>query len=207
MCDSAYDSSSCSSDNETNNNGGKTKLTCSLYEFCGGKKDLELKVNLEELDVNNLTLTDFDENKCKVLYNGNKLRIFMNSFDGVVRKSRVFETEKNIKVKTEAVRKKLWEVFLAIEQLLKKATLNEKKFCWFCEWYIIFINFYEKRLITNHIYHFENIYVAIDDIILFTINTYDKCFRLITELIETDITLPGSCYSEYKKGRTNSLLN
>ena len=76
-----------------------------MYEFCGGKKDLELKVNLEELDVNNLTLTDFDENKCKVLYNGNKLRIFINSFDGVVRKSRVFETKKNVKVKTEAVRK------------------------------------------------------------------------------------------------------
>ena len=76
-----------------------------MYEFCGGKKDLELKVNLEEFDVNNLTLTDFDENKCKVLYNGNKLRIFKNSFDGVVRKSRVFETKKNVKVKTEAVRK------------------------------------------------------------------------------------------------------
>ena len=120
MCDCAYDSSSCSSDDETNSNGGKTKLTCSLYEFCGGKKDLELKVNLEELDVKNLTLSDFDENKCKVLYNGNKLRIFINSFDGVVRKSRVFETEKNIKAKTEAVRKKLWEVLFSIEQLLKK---------------------------------------------------------------------------------------
>ena len=46
-----------------------------------------------------------------------------------------------------------------------------------------------------------------DDIILFEISTYDKCFRLITELIETDITLPSSCYSQYKKGRTNSLLN
>ena len=54
-----------------------------------------------------ITLTDFDENKCKVLYNGNKLRIFIDSFEGVVNKSRVFETEKNIKVKREAVRKKL----------------------------------------------------------------------------------------------------
>ena len=95
MCDCTYDRSSCSSDDETNANSGKTKLTCSLYEFCGGKKDLELKVNLEELDVNNITLTDFDENKCKVLYNGNKLRIFIDSFDGVVKKSRVFETEKH----------------------------------------------------------------------------------------------------------------
>ena len=143
----------------------------------------------------------------KFFYEGKKFRMFIESFDVVIRKSRLFETEKNLKVKTEAVRKKLWVVFFAIEQLLEKATLNEKKFCWFCEWYLIFIDFYEKRLITNHIYRFENTYVAIDDIILFEINTYDKCFRLITDLIETDITLPVSCYSEYKKGRTNSLLN
>ena len=101
----------------------------------------------------------------------------------------------------------LWDVFFAIEQLLKKATLNEKKFCWFCKWYLIFINFYEKRLITNHIYHFEKSYGAIDDIICFETNLYDICFRLTTELLETDIKLPGSCYSEYKKGKVSSLLN
>ena len=166
MCDCEY--SSCSSDEETEDiESGIKKLTCTLYEFCGGKRDLELKVKLEEIDVNNITLTDFDENRCKVLYDGKKFRIFIESFDAVIRKSRVFETEKNLKVKTDAVRKKLWDIFFAIEQLLKKVTLNEKKFCWFCEWYLIFINFYEKRLITNHIYNFQKSYVAIDDIICF----------------------------------------
>ena len=63
MCACEYSDSSCSSDNETKNDeSGITKLTCGLYEFCGGKKDLELKVNLEEIDVNNITLTDFKEN-------------------------------------------------------------------------------------------------------------------------------------------------
>ena len=69
------------------------------------------------------------------------------------------------------------------------------------------MTFCDKRLGPKHVYHLEEASIAIDEIILIDETGYLKEFRLITEMIDAHVLLPGECYKEYKKGEVTSLLN
>ena len=200
MCD-CDNYSSCSSDEEIAKNEEKAiaNKTCKLvslnfttYEMCGDIKPLELL--LLEFNKSKLSLSkcEINPNKFDVLYDKKKFRLFLKAFPVVVKRSKYFSREKHIKIKDICLSRMLWEVFWNISEKIREAVHGEKKFCWFIEWYRIWLSFCNKRLAPKHVYHFEEASVAIDKVILIDETEYSKEFRLIAEMINAHVLLPGS---------------
>ena len=82
-----------------------------------------------------------------------------------------------MKIRDVCVNRMLWEVFWNIEELVRQAVNNKKKFCWFLEWHRIWLNVCDKRLTPRHIYHFEEATVAIDKVVMIEQNEYQKEFN------------------------------
>ena len=69
-----------------------TELSCYIYEVGNCKKDLHLSVNLNDFDSSKLSLEvdQLNSENFKVLYNGNKFRLFVKKLYGKVKQSRAF---------------------------------------------------------------------------------------------------------------------
>ena len=72
-----------------------TELSCYIYEVGNCKKDLHLSVNLNDFDSSKLSLEvdQLNSENFKVLYNGNKFRLFVKktkNIYGKVKQSRAF---------------------------------------------------------------------------------------------------------------------
>ena len=208
---------SFSSDEETNKNEEKVvadrscqpvPLNFTTYEMFGVTKQLELGIPLQYFDSTKLSRERCeDSNNLCVLHDGKMFRIFIKAFSRIVKRRKCFRREKHIKIKDSCVSRLLWEVFWNIEELLRQVVNKDKKFCWFVEWYRIWLTLCDKRLTPMHVYHFEEASIAIEEINLIDETEYSKEFRLITEMVDAHVLLPGQCYKEYKKGEATSLLN
>ena len=66
-----------------------TEFICYIYEVGNCKKDLHLSVNLNDFDSSKLRLEvdKLNSENFKVLYNGNKFRLFVKELYGKVNKS------------------------------------------------------------------------------------------------------------------------
>ena len=84
-----------------------------------------------------------------------------------------------------------WEAFWNISEKVRQAVNEERKYCWFIEWYTISLNFCDKRLTPRHIYHFEEASVAIEKVVLIDENEHSKEFRREAEMIDAHILLPS----------------
>ena len=88
-------------------------LNFSIYEMCGYSKQLELGVHISDFDKSKLglCLCKFNPSNYDMLYDGKKFRLFLNAFNGKIKKSRCFEQELRLKVKDARVSLVLYEFF------------------------------------------------------------------------------------------------
>ena len=220
MCD-CNDYSSCSSDNELNRRDEKAvaglshklvPLNFATYEMCGDFKQLELGVQLTQFDSNKLSVVKDKENpnNFDVLYYGRKFCLFLKAFPGIVKRSTYFAREKHLKIKDRCQSKVLWKVFWNISDRVMQLVEKEEKFCWFLEWYRIWLNFCDRRLAQIRIYYFEEASVAIDKVVMIEESQYSKEFRLIAEMIDAHVILPNesACLSNQniKKGDKEEII-
>ena len=141
-------------------------------------------------------------NNFNALYDGyNKFRLFLKAFPGIVKRSKFFHREKHLKIKDRCQSKMLWERFWNISERVMQAVNKEDKFCWFIEWYSIWLNFCDRRLAQKRIYYFEfeEVSVAIDKIIMIEESQYSKEFHLLAEMIDAHVMLPTESVSFSKQ--------
>ena len=143
-------------------------LTFTGYEICGDKKQIELGIPLTKPDFEKFSLVrdDFNPNKFNILYDSHKLRVFLKACPAIVKRSKFYERKKYINLKDKCIREILWQACWKIAQFLMKEVPSENKFCWFVEWYKLWINFSDDRFSSKRLYHFEKSSVAIDRIAL-----------------------------------------
>ena len=84
----------------------------------------------------------------------------------------------------------LWEVFWNISEKVMQLVNNENKFCWFLEWYRIWLNFCDRRLAQKRIYYFEEVSVALDKVIMIEESEHSGEYRLLSEMIDAHVMLP-----------------
>ena len=170
MCDSDYSGDEeCSYPSQIYPRGYELKpLSFIGYEMCGNSKQLELGVPLTDLDLTKLSVVrdNFNPSNFNVLYDGNKLRVFLKAFPTIMKRSKFYERKKYIKIKDKCISEIWWQTCWKIAQLLMKEVASENKFCWFVEWYKIWIKFCDYRFLPKRLYHFEESSVAIDKIVL-----------------------------------------
>ena len=129
------------------------------------------------------------------------MRVFLKTFPTIVKISKFYERRKCIKLKDKCISEIWWQTCWKIAQLLMKEVASENKFCWFAEWYKIWINFCDYRFSSKHLYHFEESSVAIDRIVLEEEDQWSCWYRLDSELIDAHVLLPPE---KRKKGRKSA---
>ena len=88
-----------------------------------------------------------------------------------------------------------------------KKVASENKFCWFVEWYKIWINFCDYRFSSKRLYHFEESSVAVDRIVLEEEDEYSRWYRLDSELIDAHVLLPPEkCQKSQKACRSHDFV-
>ena len=170
-----------------------TELSCYIYEVVNGKKDLHLSANLNDFDSSKLSLEvdKLNSENFKVLYNGNKFRLFVKKLYGKVKPSRAFEDREYLSIKDDCgiAKKKLYEVFFAIKELIS----GKVEGMWsFIEWNKIWWNCTEYNLTNKHSYHFENLYLAVDGVISIP-DPYLTGYKLDCEMMQGDVYLCDKC--------------
>ena len=110
-------------------------LKFSNYEKYGHQKKLaENSVYLSYLDKSKLNIkrNQLNEANYDILYDDEPFRIVLKSLSGVVKKSKYFDDEKNIKViRNPFSSKQLFSVFHAIKELVRNDQGQNN--CWFLE--------------------------------------------------------------------------
>ena len=113
----------------------------------------------------------------------------MKAFPAIVKRSKFYERKTYIKLKDKCIREILWQACWKIAQLLMKEEASENKFCWFVEWYKLWINFCDYRFSSKRLYHFEESSVAIDRIVLIEEGKWSRWYDLESELIDAHVLL------------------
>ena len=152
MCD-CYSSSS---DDDFERKNVVADRSCSLvppnlalYETCGDIKQIELGVQLAQFDNSKLSVVADKEttNNFNIFYDGQKFCLFLKAFPAIVERSKYFAREKHIKLKDHCQSKLLWEVLWNIAEKVMEAVAKEDKFCWFIDWYRIWITTLRRPLL------------------------------------------------------------
>ena len=145
-------------------------LSFDIYELSRGKKDLGLSVDISDFDKSKLSLTpcNVNPNNYNVLYDGKKYRLFVKVMNGKLKRSVCLEDEIYLSVKDDCIsnRLKLNEMFSTVKAKLNDELSQEKKDIVSFEWNKIWMICSDYDLTEKHVYHFENVYLAIDEIIL-----------------------------------------
>ena len=124
-------------------------LTFAIYEMCGYTKQLELGVHISDFDKSKLNLSpcELNPNNYELMYDGKKFCLFIDAFNGNIKKSRCFAEEEWVKVKDDCLIGMLFEIFwnirLKVEELLSQ---KENCLC-FIEWNRIWLNFVMRVLL------------------------------------------------------------
>ena len=120
------------------------------------------------------------------------------------KRSKYFARQKHLKIKDHCQSWLLWELLWNIAEKVKEIVSKEDKFCWFIQWYRIWVNFCDKRLAAKHIYYFEEASVEVDRVVMIEESEHSKEFRLSAEMIDAHVLWPSSSVSssnqEIKKG-------
>ena len=146
-----------------------------------------------------LVRDDFNPNNFNILYDGHKLRVFLKAIPAIVKRSKFYERKKNIKLKDKCIREILWQASWKIAQLLMKEVASKNKFCWFVEWYKLWINSCDYRFSSKRLHHFEESTVAIDRIVLIEEDKWSRWYGLESELIDGHVLLPPEKKKKSKK--------
>ena len=156
---------------------------------------MELGVHISDFDKSKLGLCpcEFNPSNYDVLYDGKKFRMFLNAFNGKIKKSRYFEQGLWLKVKDARVRLVLYEIFWHIRMKLEKLLNRTEKCLSFIEWNKIWLTFCDEDLVPRNVYRFEEASVAIDKILNISEDKFTKQFHLKCELIDAHVILPGVC--------------
>ena len=160
-----------------------TGLTCYIYEVGKCRKDLHLSVKIDEFDPAKLALLEDDLNpeNFKLLYDGQKFRLFIENLYGKVKTSRVFGNGYlSIKDDVMKAKKCLYEVFFIIKELVTSKIAADM--CGFIDWNKIWLNCTEYDLTKKHSYHFEKLYLAVDGVICIR-DPFLKNYKLDCEMI------------------------
>ena len=218
MCD-CNDRSSYSSDEETSRRSSRAvsdlnhelvPLNFALYEMSGDLKQTELGVPITKFDAKKLSVVRCADNpnNFDILYDGHKLRLLFKSFPGLVKRSKHFDRELHLKIKDKCQSMLYWEVCWNISHQLCELVKTENKFCWFIEWYRIWINFCDKRLARKRLYCFEEASVALDKIILINEDEYIREYRLISEMVDAHVMLlkESSTKPDFEEGGKESVI-
>ena len=172
-----------------------TELSCYIYEVGNCKKDLHLSVNLNDFNSSKLSLEvdKLNSENFKVLYNGNKFRLFVKKLYGKVKQGRAFEDREYLSIKDDCgiAKKKLYEVFSVIKELISRKVEG----MWsFIEWNKIWLNCTEYDLTKKHLHHFENLYLAVDGVISIP-DPYLTGYKLDCEIMQGDVYLCDKCHT------------
>ena len=171
-----------------------TELTCYIYEVRKNRKDLHLSVKIDEFDPSKLTLLEDELNpeNFKLLYDGKKFRLFIESLYGKVKKSRVFECE-YLSMKDDLTKSKkcLYEVFFSIKELV---TSKVADMCGFIDWNKIWLNCTDYDITEKHSYPLEKMYLALDGIVCFQ-DSFLKNYKLDCEMVHGCVYLCEKCDS------------
>ena len=125
MCD-CYDSSDYSSDDNRKLLGDLDSklipLTFSNYEKYGSEKNLlDTAVNITDFEESKVSINrnGLNNDNFDILYDGKPFRLYLKAFCGIIKRSKYFKREKNIKIKDRMLTRLLWEVIICIEQLVR----------------------------------------------------------------------------------------
>ena len=172
-----------------------TKFTCYIYEVGSCKKDLELSISLEEFDPSRLSLVvnELNEDNFKILYDGQKFRLYVDKLYARVKTSRVYEQEYlSIKDDHTKAKERLMKVFAAIKKLVKVNTEEQHEQNAYIDWNKIWLNCTEYDLSLRHSYHLEKLYIAFDTVICDT-DTFMRNYKLDCEMIDGFVYLCNKC--------------
>ena len=89
-----------------------------------------------------------------------------------------------------------WQACWNIAELLMEQVASENKFCWFLEWYKIWINYCDERLAQNRLYYFEEASIAIDKVIMIEEDEYSRSYSLSSEMIDAHVMLPPENFKQ-----------
>ena len=167
-----------------------TPLKFSNYEKYGHHKKLaENSVYLSYFDKNKLSIkrNQLNEANYDILYDDEPFRIALKSLSGVVKESKYFDDEKNIKViRNPFSSKQLCSVFHAIKELVRNDQGQNN--CWFLDCYKVIIDS-DTELLSRCLYYFKDAITAFDQVIQRDNDSWAKDYRIICNLIESKVKL------------------
>ena len=151
LCD-CYDSSDYTSDDDRNLIGDSSSklvpLNFTNHEKYGfHEKLLDTSVYLIDFNKNKMSIkrNEFNNNNFDILHDDKPFRIYLRAFTRIIKRSKYFKRQKNIKVKDPMVSRLLWDLFHNVQELVRLEMNKHDKFCWFLEPYRVWID-YDERL-------------------------------------------------------------
>ena len=91
------------------------------------EKKLECAIFLIGFDVEKISVVSQNDNIYQIFYVGKPFRVATKAFYGIIKRSKVFATERKIKVKDPVVSKQLWELMCHIMQLVRIEEMKKIK--------------------------------------------------------------------------------
>ena len=168
-------------------------LNFDIYDLCKDKKELDLAIGISDFDKSKISLikSEVNPNNFKTLYDSQKFRLKVDVLNGKLKQSICFEDAIYLSIKDDCVssRIKLNQLF----ECLKEKTTDEILLN-FIEWNNIWMGFSDYDLTEKHIYHFENVCLAIDQVTSVP-DEYFRMYRLECSMIAGSVVMCKDCDS------------
>ena len=176
-------------------------LNFDIYNLCKDKKELDLAIDISDFDKPKVSLikSEVNLNNFKILYDSQKFRLKVDVLNGNLKQSRCFADAIYLSIKDDCVsnRIKLNQLFECLkEKTTDELTQDEKEneILNFIEWNKIWMRFSDYDLTEKHIYHFENVCLAIDQVTSVP-DEYFRMYRLECSMIAGSIVMCENCDS------------